>query len=139
MALCLMPDARILVADKLLQVQRKRAPEAGSSRRCPQFEKESSRWSMNHVVLLLCCLPSTDFYLHGNSDDSVFCHSIVLFKILHRWCQFESIFSHGIKCTWQPDTSSLAGPFPSRSQDLGAKRHTATVGDGMARSFICLE
>lgn len=93
---------------------------------------------------------------------------------LHRWCQFESISSHGIKrkfcmmilwcfpmfsrtlqsvpfehyykwpsilllpCTWQPDTSSLAGPFPSRSQDLGAKRHTATIGDGMARSFIHL-
>lgn len=122
----------------------------------------------------VACLPSTDFYLHGNSDDSVFCHSIVWFKILHRWCQFESISSHGIKhkfcmmilwcfpmfsrtlqsvpfehyykwpsilllpCTWQPDASSLAGPFPSRSQDLGGKRHSATIGDGMARSFLYL-
>ena len=77
-----MPDARILVADKLLQVQRKRAPEPGSSCRCPQFEKDSNRWLMNHVMLL--CVASLQLiYLHGNSNGSVFCHSIVLFKILH--------------------------------------------------------
>ena len=55
MALCRMPDARILVANKLLQVQRKRAPEPGSSCRCPQFEKDSTDgwWIMSCWYVLL--------------------------------------------------------------------------------------
>lgn len=146
-----------------LQVQRKRAPEPGSSCRCPQFEKESSRWLMNHVVLLLCCLPSTDVYIFFTFMVILTILCFVIQVCCSRCCiddvnlspspamalsvslvwwyydvfrcfpehynQFHlSITINGhqillVLCTWQPDTSSLAGPFPSRSQDLGAKRH----------------